>query len=30
MMEILKSKYNVEKNGLLHNIEEFPISRKDT
>ena len=30
MMEILKSKYNVEKKGLLHNIEEFPISRKDT
>ena len=29
-MEILKSKYSEEKKGLLHNIEEFPISRKDT
>ena len=29
-MEILKSKYNEEKKGLLHKIEEFPISRKDT
>ncbi|MCJ7682743.1 MAG: FAD-dependent oxidoreductase [Desulfobacteraceae bacterium] len=29
-MEILESKYSEEKKGLLHNIEEFPISRKDT
>ena len=29
-MEILKSKYSEERKPLLHNIEEFPISRKDT
>jgi len=29
-LEILESKYSVEKKGLLHDIEEFPISRKDT
>ena len=29
-MEILESKYNEEKKGLLHDIKEFPISRKDT
>lgn len=29
-MEVLESKYSEEKKGLLHDIEEFPISRKDT
>ena len=29
-MEILESKYSEEKKGLLHDIKEFPISRKDT
>ena len=29
-MEILKSRYSEERKGLLHDIEEFPISRKDT
>ena len=29
-MEILESKYNEENKGLLHDIREFPISRKDT
>ena len=29
-MEILESKYSEEKKGLLHKIEEFPISIKDT
>ena len=30
LLEILKSKYSEEKKGLLHHMEEFPISRKDT
>jgi len=29
-LEILESKYNEENKGLLHDIREFPISRKDT
>jgi len=29
-LEILESKYSEEKKGLLHDIKEFPISRKDT
>lgn len=29
-MEILGSKYSEEKKGLLHDIKDFPISRKDT
>jgi len=29
-LEILESKYSEEKKGLLHNIKDFPISRKDT
>ena len=29
-MEVLESKYSEEKKGLLHDIEDFPISRKDT